>query len=321
MFEISQNEVNLANKIGVEAMKKDVLSITDLSREEIYELLRSAVDLKEKRKAEEPTEFLKNKSLGMIFEKASTRTRVSFEVAMTDFGGHALYLNSNDIQIGRGETIEDTARILSGYLHGLMARVMSHETVLKLAEYSTIPVINALSDQEHPCQILSDFMTILEYKQKFEGLKFVWIGDGNNVCNSALLGSAIMGMEFAIACPKGYEPKAEYLEKAKALGGKFTVTDDPKVAAKDADIIYTDVWVSMGDEAEQEKRLKDFARYQVNTELLGAAKPDVIVMHCLPARRGLEITDEVMDGPNSVIFDEAENRLHAQKALILKLMR
>jgi ornithine carbamoyltransferase len=321
LFEISQNEVNLANKVGVEAMKKDVLSITDLSREEIYELLRSAVDLKEKRKAEEPTEFLKNKSLGMIFEKASTRTRVSFEVAMTDFGGHALYLNSNDIQIGRGETIEDTARILSGYLHGLMARVMSHETVLKLAEYSTIPVINALSDQEHPCQILSDFMTILEYKQKFEGLKFVWIGDGNNVCNSALLGSAIMGMEFAIACPKGYEPKAEYLEKAKALGGKFTVTDDPKVAAKDADIIYTDVWVSMGDEAEQEKRLKDFARYQVNTELLGAAKPDVIVMHCLPARRGLEITDEVMDGPNSVIFDEAENRLHAQKALILKLMR
>lgn len=321
MFEISQNKVNLANKVGVEAMKKDVLSITDLSREEIYELLKSAVDLKEKRKAEEPTEFLKNKSLGMIFEKASTRTRVSFEVAMTDFGGHALYLNSNDIQIGRGETIEDTARILSGYLHGLMARVMSHETVLKLAEYSTIPVINALSDQEHPCQILGDFMTILEYKQKFEGLKFVWIGDGNNVCNSALLGSAIMGMEFTIACPKGYEPKAEYLEKAKALGGKFTVTDDPKVAAKDADIIYTDVWVSMGDEAEQEKRLKDFARYQVNTELLRAAKPDVIVMHCLPARRGLEITDEVMDGPNSVIFDEAENRLHAQKALILKLMR
>ncbi len=313
--------MNLANKVGVEAMKKDVLSITDLSREEIYELLKSAVDLKEKRKAEEPTEFLKNKSLGMIFEKASTRTRVSFEVAMTDFGGHALYLNSNDIQIGRGETIEDTAKILSGYLHGLMARVMSHETVLKLAEYSTIPVINALSDQEHPCQILGDFMTILEYKQKFEGLKFVWIGDGNNVCNSALLGSAIMGMEFTIACPKGYEPKAEYLEKAKALGGKFTVTDDPKVAAKDADIIYTDVWVSMGDEAEQEKRLKDFARYQVNTELLRAAKPDVIVMHCLPARRGLEITDEVMDGPNSVIFDEAENRLHAQKALILKLMR
>ncbi len=314
--------MNLANKVGVEAMKKDVLSITDLSRGEIYELLKSATDLKEKRKAGEPTEFLKNKSLGMIFEKASTRTRVSFEVAMTDFGGHALYLNSNDIQIGRGETIEDTARILSGYLHGLMARVMSHETVVKLAEYSTMPVINALSDQEHPCQILGDFMTILEYKQHgFEGLKFAWIGDGNNVCNSALLGSAIMGMEFVIACPKGYEPKAEYLEKARALGGKFTITDDPKVAAKDADVIYTDVWVSMGDEAEQEKRLKDFASFQVNAELLGAAKPDVIVMHCLPARRGLEITDEVMDGPNSVIFEEAENRLHAQKALILKLMR
>lgn len=302
-------------------MKKDVLSITDLSREEIFELLESAMDLKEKRKAGESTEFLKNKSLGMIFEKSSTRTRVSFEVAMTDFGGHALYLNSRDIQVGRGETIEDTARTLSGYLQGLMARVMSHETVKKLAEYSTIPVINALSDREHPCQILGDFMTIMEYKHRFEGLKFAWVGDGNNVCNSALLGSAIMGMEFVVACPKGYEPKAEFLEKAKALGGKFTITDDPKVAAKDADIIYTDVWVSMGDEAEQERRLKDFASFQVNTELLGGAKPDVIVMHCLPARRGLEITDEVMDGPNSVIFEEAENRLHAQKALILKLMR
>ncbi|HEY3361576.1 MAG TPA: ornithine carbamoyltransferase [Methanosarcina sp.] len=302
-------------------MKKDVLSITDLSREEIYELLKSATDLKEKRKAGESTEFLKNKSLGMIFEKSSTRTRVSFEVAMTDFGGHSLYLNSKDIQVGRGETIEDTARTLSGYLHGIMARVLSHETVKKLAEYSTIPVINALSDLEHPCQILGDFMTIMEYKHKFEGLKFAWVGDGNNVCNSALLGSVIMGMEFVVACPKGYEPKAEFLEKARALGGKFTVTDDPKAAAKDADVIYTDVWVSMGDEAEQEKRLKDFATFQVNTELLGFAKPDVIVMHCLPARRGLEITDEVMDGPNSVIFDEAENRLHAQKALILKLMR
>lgn len=233
-------------------MKKDVLSITDLSKEEIYELLESAMDLKEKRKAGEPTEYLKNKSLGMIFEKASTRTRVSFEVAMTDFGGHSLYLNSRDIQIGRGETIEDTARTLSGYLHGIMARVMSHETVEKLAKYSTIPVINALSDMEHPCQILGDFMTIMEYKDKFEDLKFAWVGDGNNVCNSALLGSAIVGMEFAVACPKGYEPKPEFLEKAKALGGKFTVTDDPKVAVKDADIIYTDVWVSMGDEAEQE---------------------------------------------------------------------
>ncbi len=313
--------MNKESKIGVEAMKKDILSITDLSKEEIYELLELATDLKEKRKAGEPTEFLKNKSLGMIFEKSSTRTRVSFEVAMTDFGGHALYLNSRDIQIGRGETIEDTARTLSGYLHGIMARVMSHETVEKLAKYSTIPVINALSDREHPCQILGDFLTILEYKHKFEGLKFAWVGDGNNVCNSALLGSAIMGMEFVIACPKGYEPEDEFIEKAKALGGKFTITDDPKIAAKGADVIYTDVWVSMGDEAEQEKRLKDFAAFQVNSELLEAAKPDVIVMHCLPARRGLEITDEVMDGKNSVIFDEAENRLHAQKALILKLMR
>ncbi|HWR24641.1 MAG TPA: ornithine carbamoyltransferase [Methanosarcina sp.] len=302
-------------------MKKDVLSITDLSREEIYELLELAADLKEKRKAGEPTEFLKHKSLGMIFEKSSTRTRVSFEVGMADFGGHALYLNPNDIQVGRGETIEDTARTLSGYLHGLMARVKSHETVKKLAENSTIPVINALSDREHPCQILGDFMTIMEYKNRFEGLKFAWVGDGNNVCNSALLGSAIMGMDFVVACPKGYEPKAEFLEQAKALRGKFTITDNPKAAAKDADIIYTDVWISMGDEAEQEKRMKAFATFQVNAELLSLAKPDVIVMHCLPARRGLEITDEVMDGPNSVIFQEAENRLHAQKALMLKLMR
>ncbi len=302
-------------------MKKDVLSITDLSREEIYELLESARDLKAKRKAGESTEFLKNKSLGMIFEKSSTRTRVSFEVAMTDFGGHALYLNSRDIQVGRGETIEDTARTLSGYLHGLMARVMSHDTVEKLAKYSTMPVINALSDREHPCQILGDFLTIMERKNKFEGLKFAWIGDGNNVCNSALLGSAIMGMDFAIACPKGYEPKPEFLEQAKALGGNYTITDDPKVAAKDADIIYTDVWVSMGDEVEQEKRLKDFKSFQVNSELLSIATPDVMVMHCLPARRGFEITDEVMDGPCSSIFEEAENRLHAQKALILKLMR
>jgi len=202
-------------------MKKDVLSITDLSKEEIYELLESAMDLKEKRKAGEPTEYLKNKSLGMIFEKASTRTRVSFEVAMTDFGGHSLYLNSRDIQIGRGETIEDTARTLSGYLHGIMARVMSHETVEKLAKYSTIPVINALSDREHPCQILGDFMTIMEYKDKFEGLKFAWVGDGNNVCNSALLGSAIMGMEFAIACPKGYEPKPNSLKRQKLSGASL----------------------------------------------------------------------------------------------------
>jgi len=302
-------------------MKKDVLSITDLSKEEIYELLESAADLKTKRKAGESTEYLKNKSLGMIFEKSSTRTRVSFEVAMSDFGGHALYLSTKDIQVGRGETIEDTARTLSGYLHGIMARVMSHETVKKLSQYSSIPVINALSDREHPCQILGDFMTIMEFKHRLEGLKFAWIGDGNNVCNSALLGSAIMGMEFAIACPKGYEPKAEFLEKAKALGGKFTITDDPKVAAKEADVLYTDVWVSMGDEAEQEKRLKEFSSFQINTELLSCAKPDAIVMHCLPARRGLEITDEVMDGPNSVVFEEAENRLHAQKALILKLMK
>lgn len=299
---------------------KDLLSITDLSREELLELIESAIDLKEKRKAGKVSELLKNKSLAMIFEKSSTRTRVSFEVGMTDFGGHALYLNPKDIQIGRGETLEDTAAVLSRYVHGIIARVYSHETVTRLAAGASVPVINALSDIEHPCQIIADFMTIVEYKGKLEGLKFAWVGDGNNVCHSAMLGCAIVGMEFAAACPEGYKPDKAFVEKARALGGKITITEDPKEAAKDADIIYTDVWVSMGDEAEKEKRLRDLAGYQVNMELLSLAKPDVIVEHCLPAHRGEEISAEVMEGPHSVVFDEAENRLHAHKAIILKLM-
>ncbi|MDD3042798.1 MAG: ornithine carbamoyltransferase [Methanosarcinaceae archaeon] len=299
---------------------KDFLSIADLSREEILELIEMAIDLKKKRKTGKESELLKNKSLAMIFEKSSTRTRVSFEVGMTDFGGHALYLNPKDIQIGRGETVEDTARTLSRYVHGIIARVYSHETVAKLAEYATVPVINALSDIEHPCQIIADFMTIVEYKGKLEGLKFAWIGDGNNVCQSAMLGCALVGMEFSAACPDGFKPDEAFVEKARELGGKITITDKPEEAAKDADVIYTDVWVSMGDEAEKEKRFKVFEGYQVNDELLALAKPDVIVEHCLPAHRGEEISAEVMDGPHSVVFDEAENRLHAHKAIILKLM-
>lgn len=299
---------------------KDFLSIADLSREEILELIEMAIDLKEKRKAGKMSELLKNKSLAMIFEKSSTRTRVSFEVGMTDFGGHALYLNPKDIQIGRGETVEDTARTLSRYVNGIIARVYSHETVAKLAEYATVPVINALSDIEHPCQIIADFMTIVEYKGKLDGLKFAWIGDGNNVCQSAMLGCALVGMEFSAACPEGYKPDEAFVEKARELGGKITITDNPGKAAKDADVIYTDVWVSMGDETEKEKRFKAFEGYQVNDELLALAKSDVIVEHCLPAHRGEEISAEVMDGPHSVVFDEAENRLHAHKAIILKLM-
>jgi len=299
---------------------KDLLSMADLTLEEIHGILDLAEEIKEKRSQGIITDHLRNKNLGMIFEKSSTRTRVSFEVGMTELGGNSVYLNANDIQIGRGETIEDTARVLSRYVSGITARVYSHDTVVKLAENANIPVINALSDKEHPCQILADLMTIKEYKNKISDMKFVWIGDGNNVCNSLMLGCAIVGMEMVAACPKGYEPAEEYINKARELGGVITISNNPKEATIDADVLYTDVWVSMGDEAEEEKRLKDFEGYQINEELIEAAKPDVIVMHCLPAHRGLEISAGVIDGPHSVVFDQAENRLHAQKAILLKLM-
>ncbi|WP_440953676.1 ornithine carbamoyltransferase [Methanococcoides sp. FTZ1] len=299
---------------------KHLISMTDLTTEEIIEILDMAEDLKEKRVRGKVTDLLKNKSLAMIFEKSSTRTRVSFEVAMSDLGGHSIYLNSRDIQIGRGETVSDTAEVLSRYVAGITARVNSHKTVEDLAAHSQVPVINALSDLEHPCQILADFLTIREYKNHLKGLKFAWIGDGNNVCNSLILGCALVGMEIAVACPEGYEPNPEIVAKGRELGGDITITNDPVEAARDADVLYTDVWVSMGDEAEREKRLSDLADYQINSELVDVAKHNVIVMHCLPAHRGEEITAEVMEGPHSVVFDQAENRLHAQKALILKLM-
>ncbi|WP_406660941.1 ornithine carbamoyltransferase [Methanolobus sp. ZRKC3] len=299
---------------------KHLISMADLTHDEIIELLDMAEDLKEKRMRGKVTDLLKNKSLGMIFEKSSTRTRVSFEVAMCDLGGHALYLNAKDMQLGRGETISDTSEVLSRYLYGIIARVYSHDTVKQLAENSSIPVINALSDHEHPCQILADLLTIREYKNNFKDLKYAWVGDGNNVCNSAILGCALVDMEILVACPPGYEPDADIVEQARALGGKVTITNDPKEAVANADILYADVWVSMGDEDEREKRLTDLAPYQINSELVELAKPDVIVMHCLPAHRGEEISAEVMDGPHSVVFDQAENRMHAQKALLLKLM-
>ncbi|MEL4305339.1 ornithine carbamoyltransferase [Methanococcoides sp. LMO-2] len=299
---------------------KHLLSMTDLAPEEIIEILDMAEDLKEKRVRGKVTDLLKNKSLAMIFEKSSTRTRVSFEVAMSDLGGHSIYLNSRDIQIGRGETVSDTAEVLSRYVAGITARVNSHKTVEDLAAHSQVPVINALSDLEHPCQILADFLTIREYKNRLKGLKFAWIGDGNNVCNSLILGCALVGMEIAVACPEGYEPMPEIVTKGRELGGEITITNDPQEAARDADVLYTDVWVSMGDEEERDKRLSDLADYQINSELVAVAKHNVIVMHCLPAHRGEEISAEVMEGPHSVVFDQAENRLHAQKALILKLM-
>jgi len=256
---------------------KHLISMADLSQEEIVALLDVATELKEKRVKGKVTDLLKNKSIGMIFEKSSTRTRVSFEVAMNDLGGHALYMNPRDMQLGRGETVADTAKVLSRYLYGIVARVYSHDTVTELAEHSDVPVINALSDKEHPCQIIADLLTIREYKNRLKGLKYAWVGDGNNVCNSAILGCTLTGMEVAVACPPGYEPDPGIVKQAKRLGGKVTVTNDPAEAAKNADILYTDVWVSMGDEEEREKRLRDLAPYQINMRLVDLAKHDVIV--------------------------------------------
>ena len=296
------------------------VSFTDLSREEIEALLDRADDLRRMRREGVVTDYLKNRSLAMIFEKSSTRTRVSFEVGMTDLGGHALYLDTASMQIGRGETIEDTARILSGYVHGIMIRARDHRTVEQLARNASVPVINGLSDREHPCQALADLMTIREHKHRFRGLKFAWVGDGNNVCNSLILAAAMTGMEMAVACPRGYEPDADMVRRAAGMGGKVTVTDDARAAAKDADVLYTDVWVSMGEEAEKEQRCRDLKGFQINMDLIRLAKPDCLVMHCLPAHRGEEITDEAMRSPNSAIFAQAENRLHTQKALLMKLM-
>jgi ornithine carbamoyltransferase len=256
-------------------------------------------------------------SLAMIFEKPSTRTRVSFEVAMTELGGHALYLNYADLQLGRSETICDTASVLSRYVHVIMARVYRHETVRELARCADIPVINALSDMEHPCQLLADLLTIRERKGDLKDLRIAWIGDGNNVCNSLMLGSAITGMNLSVACPAGYEPDAGMVARANELGSGVLITDDPIEAASGADVLYTDVWVSMGDEKEEEERLRDFSGFQINSDLLGHAKSDCIVLHCLPAHRGQEISAEVLDGEHSVVMDQAENRLHAKKALLM----
>jgi len=301
-------------------LSSHLLSIADLSYSDIINLLDTASDLKEKRKRGKTTDELKSKTLAMLFEKSSTRTRISFEVAMTELGGHAIYLNYKDVQLGRGESVADTARVMSRYVHAIMARVYKHETVTELCENGTVPVINGLSDLEHPCQLLADLMTIREYKGKFKGLNFAWIGDGNNVCNSAMLACAITGMKMTVACPEGYEPNVQILNNARELGGTVNIIKDPLKAAKNADILSTDVWVSMGDEEEYDQRLRDFKPYQINSKLLEQAKHDVMVLHCLPAHRGEEITGEVVDGPNSAVFDQAENRLHIQKALLLKLL-
>jgi len=299
---------------------KHLISVLD-AKDEIYEILNLASELKEKQKKGIAHELLKNKSLGMIFEKSSTRTRVSFEVGMTQLGGHALHLSPKELQMGRGETISDTAKVLSRFVDGIMYRAFDHKMMLELANNATVPVINGLDNVEHPCQIIADLLTIKEKKKDFNKLKLAYVGDGNNVCNSLLLGAAIVGMDMGVGCPRGYEPNKEILEKAKKIAeSKIEILENPFDAVENADVVYTDVWVSMGDESEKEKREKTFLPYQINQKLVGNAKKNCIVMHCLPAHRGMEITDEVVDGRRSVVFDQAENRLHAQKAVMVKLM-
>ena len=303
--------------------KRDLVSILDV-KDDLVGLLELAASIKNRTKAGEPYEPLRGKSLAMIFEKASTRTRVSFEVGMTQLGGHALFLSPNDLQIGRGETIADTARVLSRYVDGIMYRAFRRENVIELARNASVPVINGLDDKEHPCQVIADLFTILEHRGSFKGLKLAYVGDGNNVCNSLLLGAAIVGMDMTAACPTGYEPDGEILATARRIAkdsaSKIQVVDDPVAAAQRADVVYTDVWVSMGQEKDKDQREKVFRPYQVNSKLLDHANKDAVVMHCLPAHRGLEITDDVMDGPRSIVLDQAENRLHAQKAILSRLL-
>lgn len=302
----------------------DFISLHDCTPEQISGLLELAIKLKKEQKAGIPHPLLKGKTLGMIFTKSSTRTRVSFEVGMTQLGGYPLFLSSNDLQLGRGEPIYDTAKVLERYLDGIMIRTFSHQDVLDLAKYADIPVINALTDLLHPCQVLADLQTIYEKKGALKGLKLAYIGDGNNMANSLLYGCGKMGLDCAVATPAGYEPDAEVVENAKgdfaASGASMLLTQDPAEAIKDADIVYTDTWVSMGMEAEKAERVKLFMPYQVNAALFAKAKDDAIFMHCLPAYRGYEVTEDVIDGAHSVIFDEAENRLHAQKAVMATLM-
>lgn len=304
---------------------KDFISLHDITAEELKELLALALKLKKENKSGIEHHILKGKTLGMIFTKSSTRTRVSFEVGMTQLGGYPLFLSSNDIQLGRGETIYDTAKVLERYLDGIMIRTFSHQDVLDLAEYADIPIINALTDLLHPCQVLADLLTIYEHKGTLEGLKLCYIGDGNNMTHSLMYGCAKAGLDCSVATPSGYTCNDDVIKNAvsdfEAAGKKLTVTTDPFEAIHDADIVYTDTWVSMGQEAEKQERLKVFMPYQVNQELFSHAKNDALFMHCLPAYRGLEVTEDVIDGPNSVIFDEAENRLHAQKAVLVKLMK
>ncbi len=299
---------------------KHFLKLLDCTTEDIIELLDLADQLKKYVKEGKEHPFLKGKTLGMIFEKSSTRTRVSFETGMFQLGGHALFISSKDAQIGRGEPTKDTARVLSRYLDGIMIRTFDQEEVETLAEFGSIPVINGLTDLYHPCQIMADLQTIREYKGKLDGVKLCYIGDGNNMANSYIVGCLKAGMTVSVATPDDYQPAAHVLEFAKEYGNRFLLTNDPKVAARNADVVATDVWASMGQEEEQAIREKAFAGFQVNKDLMSVAKSSCIVLHCLPAHREEEITAEVFEAHANEIFDEAENRLHAQKAILVKLM-
>jgi len=303
-------------------MKRDFLEIVDLTSQEIWQLFRFTKALKKKQKKGKSYQPLKGKTLAMVFQKPSTRTRVSFEVGMFQLGGHAIYLSPDEIGLGKREAVSDVARVLSRYVDAIMARVFGHEILVELAKYASVPVINGLSDLTHPCQVLSDVFTIWEYRGCLDGLKVAWIGDGNNVANSWINMASRIPMELVLACPSGYEPNREILERAqKAKLSEIKVVRDPFEAVKEADVIYTDVWTSMGQEKEQAKRKKAFKKYCVDDALVSKAKPHVVVMHCLPAHRGEEITDSVIEGPRSIVFDQAENRLHVQKALLVNLMK
>jgi len=303
------------------AVKRDFLAETDFTKKEIIETFKVARKLKKKVKKGEKHHILRGKVLGMIFQKPSNRTRVSFEVGMYQLGGHAIYLGPAEIGLGTRESVADVARVLSRFTTCIMARVFGHDLVEGLAKWAPVPVINGLSDLLHPCQILGDLLTIIEHKGGYEGVEIAYVGDGNNIVNSFINVAGILPLDLRVACPKGYEPNAEILAAAREKAvSKITVVRDPVEAVSGADVVYTDTWASMGQEAEAEARRKAFKRYQVNSKLLEHAARDYIFMHCLPAHRGEEVTDEVMDGPHSVVFDEAENRLHIQKAIMVKLM-
>ncbi len=309
----------------VDSLKgKDLLTLLDYSSKEIEDLIQLSIDLKKLTKLGKCPPLLEGKTLGMIFEKHSTRTRISFEVGMKQLGGNGMFMNARDLQIGRGESVYDTGHVLSGYLDGIMIRANSHEMVKELAEHASIPVINGLTDLYHPCQALADILTVHEIMGYTKGLKLAYVGDGNNVAHSLVIAAANMGMHIAVATPKGYEPDTEIIHKAKEIalqnGGSLFVSNDPIEAVVNADVVYTDVWTSMGQEEETVKRLEDFKAFQINDDLVSHAKANYIFLHCLPAHREEEVTASVIDGPNSYIFQQAENRLHAQKAVLASVL-